>query len=61
MLIGVASVRKLEGLNVFPKKHTRALSNRMNYQSENLVYGYTLRTWDRCESGIDVYYNNAIN
>ena len=52
--IGVAWVRKLEGLNVFPKNHTRSFSNWMNNQSEHLVWWHTLRMWDSCES---VLYN----
>ena len=48
--IGVACVRKLEGLNVFPKNHTRAFSNRMNDQSEKTLCRGTVRMWDSCES-----------
>ena len=43
--IGVAWVRKLEGLNVFPEKHTKAFSNRMNVMCLD-----TVRMWDSCES-----------
>ena len=45
-IIGVAWVRKLEGLKVstvFPKNDTIALSKRKNNQSENLVCRDILR------------------
>ena len=38
---------KTGGLNVFPKNHTRAFSNRMN--REFSVQGYN-KMWDSCES-----------